>query len=304
MRFAIIRQRIKVWMLPIAMMCGVLFHNYIGAISFVAPYLIFAMLLITFCKVRPAEIRVTALSWWLLAVQLLGSVAVYMVLSRWDSVIAQGVFICVFCPTATAAPVITGMLGGSVPRLATFSIVSNLSVAVTAPFIFAAVGDGAVSPTFMDSCGLIASRVVPLIFAPLIIAFILQYRFPRVHREIESRQQLSFYIWAVSLIIVVGNAVSFVMSEPAGCIPEMLCLTLFAGIACCLQFWVGRKIGRKCGDRIAGAQGLGQKNTVLAIWMALSYLNPLASVAPAAYVAWQNTINSLQLYFKAKEKPI
>ena len=28
----------------------------------------------------------------------------------------------------------------------------------------------------------------------------------------------------------------------------------------------------------------------------MTYLNPLSSVAPAAYVAWQNTINSWQLY--------
>ncbi len=30
------------------------------------------------------------------------------------------------------------------------------------------------------------------------------------------------------------------------------------------------------------------------------HLHPITSVAPAAYVAWQNTINSAQLYFKAK----
>jgi BASS family bile acid:Na+ symporter len=63
-------------------------------------------------------------------------------------------------------------------------------------------------------------------------------------------------------------------------------------------------MGAACGDKVAGTQGLGQKNTVLAIWMALTYLNPISSVAPAAYVAWQNTINSLQLYFKAKHSKI
>ena len=71
-------------------------------------------------------------------------------------------------------------------------------------------------------------------------------------------------------------------------------------MVCCAQFVAGRKIGRRCGDKIAGAQGLGQKNTVLAIWMSLTYLNPISSVGPAAYVAWQNTINSAQLYVKAK----
>lgn len=84
----------------------------------------------------------------------------------------------------------------------------------------------------------------------------------------------------------------------------MAALALVAALMCMAQFYAGRVIGRRCGDRIAGAQGLGQKNTVLAIWMALTYLNPIASVAPAAYVAWQNTINSLQLYFKTRQKGI
>ena len=117
-----------------------------------------------------------------------------------------------------------------------------------------------------------------------------------------DRQAVSFYIWAVSLFIVVGRAVSFVMDEPAAAVPEMILLAILSGIVCCLQFWIGRKIGRRCGDRIAGAQGLGQKNTVLAIWMALTYLHPVSSVAPAAYVAWQNTINSAQLYFKMRRE--
>ena len=72
---------------------------------------------------------------------------------------------------------------------------------------------------------------------------------------------------------------------------------------CVLQFYAGRRIGLRFSDRIAGAQGLGQKNTVLAIWMALTYLDPIASVGPAAYVAWQNIINSAQLYHRLHSNP-
>ena len=46
---------------------------------------------------------------------------------------------------------------------------------------------------------------------------------------------------------------------------------------------------------------MGQKNTILAIWMAQNYLDPLCSIAPAAYVLWQNIINSIQLWKKGKE---
>ena len=73
-------------------------------------------------------------------------------------------------------------------------------------------------------------------------------------------------------------------------------LAIVSMIACGLQFYIGRKIGARFGDRISAAQSLGQKNTVLAIWLALTYLNPIVSIAPAAYVAWHNTVNSLQLY--------
>lgn len=286
-------------MLPIAMLGGLLFHNFIEAIAFIAPYLIFVMLLITFCRVRPSEFRITRLSGLLIAVQTLGAIAVYIALLPVSRELAEGTFICVFCPTATAAPVITGMLGGSVPRLATFSIVSNVSVAILAPLLFTMMGSEA-NITFFESVSLIATRVVPLIILPLFTALALLRFLPKVHSKIATHQSLSFYIWAVSLFIVVGRAVSFIMAEPAEMIPEMLWLAGLSLVVCCGQFYIGRRIGRRCGDKIAGAQGLGQKNTVLAIWMALTYLHPITSVAPAAYVAWQNTINSTQLYFKTK----
>lgn len=293
------RQRLKPWMLPIAMLGGLLFHNFIDAIAFIAPYLIFIMLLITFCRVRPNEFRITRLSGMLITVQTLGAVAVYLALLPVSRELAEGTFICIFCPTATAAPVITGMLGGSVPRLATFSIVSNVTVAVLAPVLFTMMGSEA-DITFLESVTIIATRVVPLIILPLFTALALLRFMPKVHSKIASHQSLSFYIWAVSLFIVVGRAVSFIMAEPAEMIPEMIWLAALSLVVCCGQFYIGRRIGRRCGDKIAGAQGLGQKNTVLAIWMALTYLHPIASVAPAAYVAWQNTINSAQLYFKTK----
>ncbi|MCH5326128.1 MAG: transporter [Duncaniella sp.] len=287
-------------MLPIAMACGVVFHSFMEAVAFIAPWLIFVMLLITFCKVEPREFRITSLSVKLIAVQIVGSVAVYLALLPLSRDIAEGTFICIFCPTATAAPVITGMLGGSVARLATFSIVSNVTVAVLAPVLFTLMGTEA-DITFVESVMLIATRVVPLIILPLFVALALRRVAPGVHHSLGSHQGLSFYIWAVSLFIVVGRAVSFIMSEPREAVPEMLWLAALSLVVCCLQFWVGRKVGNGCGDKIAGAQGLGQKNTVLAIWMALTYLHPISSVAPAAYVAWQNTINSVQLYFKNRK---
>lgn len=290
-------------MLPIAMVCGMLFHSIIGAVQFLAPYLIFTMLLITFCRVKPSEFRLSALTWSVVGVQVIGGIAAYFALAPFSNDLAQGTMICILCPTATAAPVITAMLGGSIATLVAISLLSNLALAVVGPAFFAFISSGsAVEISFGQAFLIIISRVGPLIIGPMLVAFALMWVAPKVHKTLADHQSLSFYIWAVSLILVVGRAVSFAMAEPADRVPEMITLALLAGLACVGQFAIGRRIGRKFGDKIAGAQGLGQKNTVLAVWMATTYLNPISSIAPAAYVAWQNTINSLQIYFKTKKE--
>ena len=120
MNAAIVRQKIKPWVLPFAMVVGALFHSWIDALQWTVPYFIFCMLFITFCRVRPSELRITRMMWYLVAFQLVGSVALFWLLRPFGLSLAQGIFICVLCPTATAAPVVTGMLGGSIAVVATY----------------------------------------------------------------------------------------------------------------------------------------------------------------------------------------
>lgn len=289
-------------MLPIAMVFGMLFHSLIDKLQFLTPYLIFAMLLITFCKVDPRSLRFSRMSWFMLAVQIFGSLAVYFMLVDFSPEVAQGAFICVFCPTATAAPVITGMLGGSVTKVAVYSILSNIAVALLAPLLFEYMGGESMtcSIDFVEGFTSICVKVGPLIILPMLTAFALKYVAPVVHERIATRQSLSFYIWAVSLLIVVGKSVSFVMQEPSEVISLMILLALVSLVLCVVQFIVGRRIGHRFGDPVSAAQGLAQKNTVLAIWMSLAFLSPVSSVAPASYILWQNTINSAQIFFKTR----
>lgn len=298
---AAFQRRIKPWMFPIAMLLGVLFHSYISMVEWAVPYLIFTMLVITFCRVKPSEFRLSPMLGWLLLVQLAGSGLVFIALRPFNVELAQSIFICVLCPTATAAPVVTGMLGGSIPRVAAYSVVSNLAVALLAPVLFVWAGGNGSEINFYAEFFSIARRVGPLIVLPLLLAFVLYLVVPKVHRAIASVQGVSFYLWSVSLIIVVGRAVAFVLAEPIEAVPLMVAMAVVAALVCCVQFVIGRKIGGHYGDAVSGAQSLGQKNTVLAIWMCLTYLHPLASVGPAAYIAWQNMINSLQIYYKLKD---
>lgn len=282
-------------MLPIAMLGGVVFYPWMHYAAVLSPYLIFIMLVICYSRVEPREFKIGRMQWRLLGVQLLLSAIAYSALVWWNKDLACGAFICMFIPTATAAPVITGMLGGSISALVSYSLICNLACAVIGPVVLALIGVHA-DMTFSDSFALISSRVFPLLVAPIVTALILRYSWKKAHDFLAKNQEVSFYMWAVALFIVVGTSVSFLIRRYT---PEKLPLILgLAGVSliCCLvQFKIGRKVGGVFGDKVSGGQGLGQKNTVLAIWLALAYMDPLTSIAPACYVAWQNIINSWQI---------
>ena len=63
-----------------------------------------------------------------------------------------------------------------------------------------------------------------------------------------------------------------------------------------LRNGIGRILGKMAGDVAAMTQSVGQKNTILAVWLALNFLDPIASVAPTAYIVWQNLLNSWQIF--------
>lgn len=290
-----IKQTLKDWMLPIAMAGGVVFYKWIGHLTFLTPYLIFCMLTITYCRIEPREFRIRKFQWALLGAQLCLAAIAFFALLPFSKTVASGVFICIFVPTATAAPVITGMLGGSISNVATYSLLCNIVVALFGPVVLAAMGAHP-DLSFADSFYKICSAVLPLLILPIITALVLRYSARKFHDKLATSQIISFYMWAVSLFIVVGSSVSFIINHfSIERMSDISGLVVGSMIACLLQFFIGRKVGGVFGDKVTGGQSLGQKNTVLAIWLALAYLDPIASIAPAAYVAWHNTVNSYQL---------
>lgn len=287
-------------MLPLAMLTGALSYRLVGYISFLTPYLIFTMLLLTFCKLSPREMRLHPLHKWLLLIQLVGCVVVYGLVYLYDPVVAQGALICVLAPTATSAAVITGMLGGSVAFLTNYVLLCNIGVAILAPVLFSFMGSQSEMP-FFESFLFICRQVGPLLILPLVFAWSLRAFLPKLHARILSVHKLSFYLWAVALTIVTGSTVRFLVEQQDPDYTVEIGLAVVSLVICVGQFLLGRRLGKTYGDPVSSGQGLGQKNTILAIWMAQVYLNPIASIAPAAYVLWQNSINSYQLWLKGRK---
>jgi BASS family bile acid:Na+ symporter len=309
---------LKDWTLPVAMVVGVLGYLAFAnlqclepakpmmheLIAFLTPTLIFMQLFFTFCKIELKELVPKVWHAWLLAIQLVSCLVVVAVLlwvpmpEVYRAVLAA-LMVCLICPTATAAAVVTGKLGGSASTLTTYTLLSNLLAAVAVPLLFPLVypHEGL---TFFAAFLIILGKVFPLLLAPFFVAVLLRYTLPRVHAVMADLHSVAFYLWAVALAIVMGQTTRSMLHSEASV--GVLCLVALAGlVACAVQFALGKKIGTVYHDRISAGQALGQKNTVLAIWMAFTYLNPLSSLGPGSYVVWQNLVNSYQLWKKRKK---
>ena len=256
------------------------------------------MLFITFCKVNPKKLRLCKWHPWLLLFQAgtFTAIAVALMLMPHSGlrIVLEGAMICLICPTATAGAVITKKLGGNVNHITTYTILINI---ITAAFIPALVPYVHPNPELgiLNSAMLILGKVFPLLLLPLLAAILLRYLSPRLHFTISHYSDLSFYLWAVALTLAMTVTTRTIVHADVAIATE-LGLVAASLISCLLQFWLGRKVGALYNDKITAGQSLGQKNTVLAIWMGYTFFTPITAVAGGFYSIWHNVINSYQLY--------
>ena len=296
-----LHRNVKTVAMPTALVVGALLCRPISALEawthqMITPTLIFLMLFVTFCRVKPRQMKPSMLHVWLLLFQTVVCIGVYLALRPLNDIVAQGAMICVLAPVAMAAVVIGGMLGANVATMATYSLLCNMAVALLAPVILTFTGTG--TCTFTQ----ILARIAPLLVMPFAAAQFCRFVFPKAAQWVGDHSQISFYMWLASLLVIVGRTTAFIIDLHDASLSTELWLAFAALVICLVQFKVGRMLGRRYGDPAAGGQSLGQKNTVLAVWMAQSFLNPISSIAPTAYIVWQNFVNSYQIWRKDRRK--
>ncbi len=296
-------QKIKSYVLPIAIILGLLLHNTCAAFSVVVPYIIFTILLLTFTAVDIRKLRFKPLFIWIILFQVVVSLGGYYLLRllHFNEIVAEGVLIGVLCPVAASVAVVSTMLGADRNTVTSYTVIGNLMVSLVAPIYFSFIGVNQDMP-FWASFMQILRRIGTVIGLPFFIALALQLCLPKVNRIISRYKGLAFYLWAVALLLTLGQTIHFIFLNGEGNWSSILWLGISALLFCILQFGLGKWIGHKYGDTIAGGQLLGQKNSAMGIWMANHYLHPLASVYLAFYSVFQNLFNSWQLWYQGRKK--
>jgi len=308
---------LKEWTLPVAIVLGtvsyLLFHwvpaldeagTQLGKVfDVLLPASLFLTLFVTFSKVDFHKMRPQRWHLWLALAQLgLMAVIIGIILlvknNPSQKTLWEAVLTCVIAPCASAAPVVTAKLGGNIHTMTTYTLLSSLFCAFAIPLVFPML-EKAEHITFLTAATVILQKLALVMLLPLFLGWVVRHYVSTVYQFILSHPNLGFYCWGCALSITTGITVKNIVHSDAT-LSLLLLIAVLSLTVCVLNFSIGRLIGRIHNERINCGQGMFQKNTGLAIWIAYMYLNPVASIGAGCYVLWQNIINSLEIHHHNK----
>jgi BASS family bile acid:Na+ symporter len=314
-----VKKFLKDWTLPVAIAVGTVVYltfywvpqldaagEVLGeVVDTIFPMMVFCTLFSTFCRIDfhqmlPHRWHVGVLMAQLLLVALNVWIIFCVEANVWQKILWESVLTCIIGPAATAAPVVTAKIGGNINTMTAFVVLSSFASALMIPAVFPLLERGA-GLDFWTAFLIILQKLAVVLILPLALGWLMQHYAKRACAWIVSIPDLSFYLWAVQLSVTSGVTVRNIVHCEAG-LPLLLMIAVLSLLLCCVLFLIGRSIGRHLGEEVNSGQASFQKNTALSIWVAYTYLNPVASVGAGCYVLWQNIINSYEIWDYKRRK--
>ena len=273
-------------------------------VAFLQPALLFCMLFLSFSRIDPKTVRFRPWHLWMLLIQAGCYLLCVLLLCLTDfsesvDILIESFMLCMICPTATAAVVVTGKLGGDMASTVTYTMLINVVTAflisVSVPLL-----NPDTTMSFLQALGTMMGKVFSILVLPLILAVLVRYFLPKVNELVCRPKDLAFYLWTICLALALAITTrSLVHTDVAWY--YIVGIGVISALTCVLQFALGHKIGEHYSDRVTAGQSFGQKNTMFLIWVAYTFMNPVTCLAGGLYSIWHNLYNSWQLY-KARSK--
>lgn len=261
-------------------------------------WMLIGMLFVTFLGIRFKRMKPERSHWLLVGGNLLIALAAWGVCraSFGAGYLAEAAFFVGVMPTATAAPVVMGLLGGSVEFMLTALLLTNGTICILLPFILPMVVGRGGFEIYLS----VAQNIALVMLLPLVLALAARRFYPRAIAWPRKLKDVTFSVWVVILVLIAANA-SYDISSRDGISERVLeQIGALSLLICALNFGLGHLLGGRARSAEC-SQALGQKNTTLSIYLALTYSNPIAALGPTFYVLWHNLWNAWQLY-RASER--
>ena len=288
-----IKTLIRPAMIFIPLGLGVLLPQ-LAEYSFLIRWFLMVMLLVVFLGLNIRDMKLRRSHFLLLAANVAVGVAAYLLvkLCSGSDILAGAAFFTGITPTATAAAVVMGFLGGNVGYVLSAFVVTNVGVALVMPGLMSWVC-GNTTLVFMLR---VLESLFYLLVIPFIAAMIIRKIWPAAQELPKKIRTATFSLWSMALLIIAATASQFFRDNPDISAWVICQVAAIALVICALNFALGYLLGEKELKHEA-SQSLGQKNTTLTIYLALVFAGPLAAMGVISYVLWHNCYNAVQLFF-------
>ena len=220
----------------------------------------------------------------------------YFLLKDYDHTLAMIAFLVGITPTATACPAVLSYLKGRVHFAISAVIVTNIFMSIFLPLVIWQISN------IQVEISSILGRTLILIFSPLLLGQLIQHYSPKIKKTFLEFKTFGFYAWLLVCFIAVGKASDFIRNSATD-LNQIIIIGVLAAFICLLSFNLGRFAGGK-DFALEGSQTMGQKNTILTLWMSLTYFNPVIALGPIFYLVFHNLYNSYQLAMLAKRERV
>ncbi len=294
-------QHLRSVSMVLAFIVGGVFHEQLALFIGWLPFGIAIMLSITFIGLDVRQLKPVRMHLWLLlAIQITGLFFWGIARVAGYPIMAESLYYCAAAPIASASPIIVNLLRGNVEFSTTAMVLSQMVFALVTPFILpfvVSVPDMSYSELSLS----VAQQIFTVVGIPAIVALVLRLVYPPCRLWAPKLRDVSLGIWVLNLVVISASGIQRIIAGGYS-LHEMWPLMLGAAVVCLFGFVAGYRLGypnfkREC------SQGLGQKNTVLTLYMASqSYASPLAYIGPVFYVFCHNTANAIQLALANREQ--
>jgi|GEM_PF-1688387 len=296
-------KKYKSLLLPLAMLFGIVFYKHLHTYINLVPFLISIILFLAYSALHFRRLTFRKINLVLLVVHLSSTIIIYTICyALFKPLVSQSILVGLVCPVASASSAVVGVLGGDKETSIVHTLCDNAMLVIVAPIMFS-IAETSANMTFWQSVFILMAKVFPIMMLPMIALIVMRRFFPRQAFKLSKFDWLSILLWSVALMINFATTTYAIINMGGLYINDIILISAASFLMCILQFYMGRKIGKRFNQSIVGGQALGQRNTGLGIWMAYAYFsNPLTTIYCAGYALWQNVFNSIQMYLHDTKK--
>ena len=260
-------------------------------LTFLVRYFVMVMLFFAFLDVKIDRGIITLDHLKVVVLNVLIPLVVFYLIRPFNLVAALAAFVICSAPTAAGAPVMAVFMKKKVSFVTASVILTSPVMALTIPFTLPLVLEVESSINAWD----ILLPVAQVVFIPLILAQLIRNYWSALTLWFRQFSNVPFYLFLANVYIASAKASNYIINDEQTAWYEFVWIALTIGVICFFQFKIGEWVSSK-EMYVESGLALGRKNTMFALWLALTFVNPITALGPIFYIVFHNIYNSWQIY--------